>query len=59
MRKYFNSEFSDYTILAIVHKFDYVVEDMDRMIVLDHGEVIQDGAPADVLRIFESGNKAS
>ncbi|CAF3522690.1 unnamed protein product [Fusarium graminearum] len=45
-------EFEDYTILSIVHKFDGVLEDMDKMIVMDSGKLIRRGPPRELLRVM-------
>ena len=49
MRKCINSEFSDYTVLAIVHSFEGVAEDMDKLVILDKGKVIRMGPPGEIL----------
>ncbi|EXL91377.1 P-loop containing nucleoside triphosphate hydrolase protein [Fusarium oxysporum II5] len=43
-------EFEDYTILSIVHKFDGVIEDMDKIIIMDSGKVIRRGSPRELLQ---------
>ena len=38
-------------VLMIEHKLKELMSIVDRVIVVDHGEVIADGAPADVVRL--------
>ncbi|MFM9437003.1 branched-chain amino acid transport system ATP-binding protein [Janthinobacterium sp. CG_23.3] len=41
----------DKTILLVEHKMDVVERLADRVIVLNHGELVADGAPAEVMRL--------
>lgn len=50
MQENIKREFGDHTILAIVHKFAGVMEDMDRMIVLEDGKIARQGSPRDILK---------
>ncbi|KAH7305242.1 P-loop containing nucleoside triphosphate hydrolase protein [Stachybotrys elegans] len=50
MRETIRQEFADHTILAIVHGFDDVMEDMDQMIVMDSGRISAQGPPGEILR---------
>jgi ABC-type branched-subunit amino acid transport system ATPase component len=49
MRRHINTEFADHTILAIMHKMEGVVEDMDEVIVLSQGQIACRGRPGDIL----------
>ena len=41
----------DKTILLVEHKMDVVERLADRIIVLNHGQLVADGAPAEVMRL--------
>ena len=43
------SEFSGVTMLTIAHRLNTVI-DSDRIIVMDHGRVMENGAPAELLQ---------
>lgn len=49
MRQHIKKEFADHTILAIMHRMEGVVEDMDEVIVLSKGQIACRGRPADIL----------
>lgn len=50
MQENIKREFADHTVLAIVHKFAGVMEDMDQMIVLEDGRIARHGSPQDILK---------
>lgn len=42
-------EFAAYTIVSVAHRLDLMVDFVDRVVVLDRGSVIEQGAPKDLL----------
>ncbi|KAF9971933.1 hypothetical protein BGZ73_005023 [Actinomortierella ambigua] len=43
------------TILSVGHRLDQIVVRHDRIIVLDHGRIVEDGAPWDLLQKVQDG----
>ncbi|KAJ5180006.1 hypothetical protein N7492_003216 [Penicillium capsulatum] len=44
-------EFSDYTIISVVHSLDLVSQFFDRAIVMDQGVIVESGPPVDLLQV--------
>jgi ATP-binding cassette, subfamily C (CFTR/MRP), member 1 len=40
--------FKDATVLSVAHRLD-TIKDFDRVVVLDHGKVTEEGSPRDLL----------
>eukprot|EP00095_Tigriopus_kingsejongensis_P005995 snap_masked-scaffold1233_size54137-processed-gene-0.8 protein:Tk05995 transcript:snap_masked-scaffold1233_size54137-processed-gene-0.8-mRNA-1 annotation:"multidrug resistance-associated protein 14" len=51
------SEFQDCTVLTIAHRLNTIL-DSDRIVLLEHGEVVEHGAPKHLLAIEDSAFKA-
>jgi len=49
MQKIIRESFATHTIVAIAHRLDTVL-DYDRIVVLDHGRIVEDGPPQDLLQ---------
>ena len=45
MQEIIDTEFKDCTVLAIMHRLEYI-ERYDRVIVMDEGVLVEDGEPA-------------
>ena len=48
MQRIIRDEFRDFTVVTVAHRLQTVV-DYDRILVLDQGRVVEDGAPQDLL----------
>ncbi|KAG0234477.1 hypothetical protein BGW42_006558 [Actinomortierella wolfii] len=48
-------ESKDTTILSIGHRLDQIVVRNDRIIVLDHGVIVEDGTPCELLNKLQGG----
>lgn len=44
-----SKEFGAYTVVAVAHRLELMVDFVDRVVVLDRGSVIEQGAPRDLL----------
>lgn len=51
MQEIINSEFSAYTVVAVAHRLNSLVDSVDRVIVLDRGRIIEQGTPQDLLAV--------
>lgn len=51
-------EFGKYTIVAVAHRLELTVDFVDRVVVLDKGCVVEEGAPRELLQV-EGGRFAS
>jgi ATP-binding cassette subfamily C (CFTR/MRP) protein 1 len=51
-------EFGKYTIVAVAHRLELMVDFVDRVVVLDKGCVVEEGAPRELLQV-EGGRFAS
>jgi ATP-binding cassette, subfamily C (CFTR/MRP), member 1 len=49
MQQVIRSEFRDHTVIMIAHRLSTLV-DFDHILVLDHGELIEQGAPRELLK---------
>lgn len=58
MLKIIHGEFAPYTIISIAHRLDMVVKFSDTVVVLDHGEVKEVGAPEELLNRTDGHFKA-
>lgn len=50
MQKIIREDFKDKTIIAVAHRLETIL-DFDRIVVLDHGYVIEEGSPDQLLRM--------
>jgi len=48
MQRIIRDEFKDFTVVAVAHRLQTVI-DYDRILVLDQGRIVEDGAPQDLL----------
>lgn len=48
MQQALKREFEHHTVISVVHKLD-TVQDFDKVIVMDRGEVVESGAPGELL----------
>ena len=44
-------EFGKYTIVAVAHRLELMVDFVDRVVVLDKGCVVEEGAPRELLQM--------
>lgn len=51
MHDIISREFVAYTIVAVAHRLGLMVDFVDRVVVLDKGRVIEEGAPRDLLAV--------
>lgn len=49
MQDIINEEFAAYAIVAVAHRLSSLVDFVNRVIVLDHGRIIEQGKPQDLL----------
>ena len=63
MHDIISKEFTAYTIVAVAHRLTLMVDFVDRVIVLDHGSILEEGAPKELLarpdgafrRLYQAG----
>lgn len=58
MLEIIQENFASYTIVSIAHRLDMVVKFSDKVVVLEKGEVMEVGAPQDLLRLRDGHFKA-
>ncbi|KAJ8114351.1 hypothetical protein OPT61_g3746 [Boeremia exigua] len=49
-----SKEFAAYTIVAVAHRLRLMIDFVDRVVVLDRGSVVEQGAPRDLLEVADS-----
>lgn len=51
MHDIISEEFAAYAIVAVAHRLELMVDFVDRVVVLDKGSVVEEGAPRELLKV--------
>ena len=55
MQEVITREFENYTVIMVSHRLEMVVNSFDRVIIMDHGRIVESGDPRSLQR--ESGSR--